>query len=293
MKTFDHELTSGSLLRSVWKIAWPAILLNLINGLPPLINQILIGHYVQADNNAANAAVGVAWQVFLVVVVFVSSVFHGMNVLVSQAAGRRDREMLSRVVYQSFLASMYLLPLIVAPLGILLAPMDAAWHADAGGGDGLRAAVPAGALRGLHADVPDVHVHERVSVFGRAKAGAGAGRVDGGGEPDHQRAAHHGRWPRAGDGRDGRGGGQCDCAVDHGNDRDLLHLARQDPHPAPAAADPQARFCPAAHDHGDWRALGHPGRGAEHRRGMPDHLHQRAERDCGAGGVHHLLSVHL
>src|SRR4051812_1779786 len=122
MKTFDHELTSGSLLRSVWKIAWPAILLNLINGLPPMINQILIGPFVESVDNAANAAVGTSWQVFLVVVVFISSVFHGMNVLVSQAAGRRDREMLSRVVYQSFLTSMYLLPFIVSPLGILLSP---------------------------------------------------------------------------------------------------------------------------------------------------------------------------
>lgn len=122
MKTFDHELTSGSLLRSVWKIAWPSITLNLINGLPPLINQILIGHYVPSSDNAANAAVGTAWQVFLVVVVFISSVFHGMNVLVSQAAGRRDRETLSRVVYQAFLSSMYILPLIVAPLGILASP---------------------------------------------------------------------------------------------------------------------------------------------------------------------------
>ena len=122
MKAFDHEITSGSLLRSVWKIAWPSILLNLINGLPPMINQVLIGHYVQSVTNAANAAVGISWQVFLVVVVFISSVFHGMNVLVSQAAGRRDRETLSRVVYQAFLASMYLMPFIVSPLGILLAP---------------------------------------------------------------------------------------------------------------------------------------------------------------------------
>lgn len=118
MKTFDQELTSGSLIRSVWKIAWPVVLLNLINGMPPMINQALIGHVEDAANNAANSAVGTAWQVFLVVVVFISSIFHGMNVLVSQAAGRQDRETLSRVVYHSFLASLYILPLVVAPLGI-------------------------------------------------------------------------------------------------------------------------------------------------------------------------------
>ena len=118
MKQFDQELTSGSLLRSVWKIAWPVVLLNLINGMPPMLNQMLIGRFEEATNNAANSAVGTAWQVFLVVVVFISSIFHGMNVLVSQAAGRQDRDTLSRVVYHSFLASVYILPLIVAPLGI-------------------------------------------------------------------------------------------------------------------------------------------------------------------------------
>ena len=121
MKQFDQELTSGSLLRSVWKIAWPVVLLNLINGMPPLVNQMLIGHVEDVANNAANAAVGTAWQVFLVVVVFISSIFHGMNVLVSQAAGRQDRETLSRVVYQSFLASLFFLPFIVSPLGIFSA----------------------------------------------------------------------------------------------------------------------------------------------------------------------------
>lgn len=118
MKQFDKTLTSGSLFHSVWKIAWPVVLLNLINGMPPMINQMLIGHFEDATNNAANSAVGTAWQVFLVIVVFISSIFHGMNVLVSQAAGRHDRETLSRVVYQAFLASIYILPLIVAPLGI-------------------------------------------------------------------------------------------------------------------------------------------------------------------------------
>lgn len=121
MKQFDQDITSGSLFRSVWKIAWPVVMLNLVNGFPPLLNQILIGNSVQAETGAANAAVGTAWQVFLVVVVFISSIFHGMNVLVSQAAGRKDRETMSRVIYHALLSSLYILPLVVAPLGMLLA----------------------------------------------------------------------------------------------------------------------------------------------------------------------------
>jgi putative MATE family efflux protein len=122
MKNFDEDIISGSILKSVWKLSWPVTLLNLINGSHGFAAQILIGHFVPSENNAANAAIGVAWQVFLVIVVFVASLFHGMNVLIARYAGRRDRENLSKVAYNSFISSVYLLVFIMAPLGFLLAP---------------------------------------------------------------------------------------------------------------------------------------------------------------------------
>ncbi|MBI2435732.1 MAG: MATE family efflux transporter [Candidatus Hydrogenedentes bacterium] len=122
MKTFDRDIVSGSVYRSVWKLTWPVTLLNLINGAHGFVHQILIGHFVVAEHNAANAAVGMAWQVFLVVVVFIASLFHGMNVLIARYAGRQDRENLSRVAFHAFLASVYILVFIMAPLGYLLAP---------------------------------------------------------------------------------------------------------------------------------------------------------------------------
>ena len=122
MRKFDDELVSGNIVWSVWKLAWPVTLLNLVNGLHGMVDHILVGHYIASESNAANAAIGVAWQVFLVIVVFIASLFHGMNVLISRYAGRQDRENMSRVAYEAFLSSLYILVFIVAPVGYFLAP---------------------------------------------------------------------------------------------------------------------------------------------------------------------------
>ena len=50
----------------------------------------MVGHFV---GYTANAAIGVSWQIILVVIVFISSVFTGMAVLVARFAGaERARE---------------------------------------------------------------------------------------------------------------------------------------------------------------------------------------------------------
>lgn len=122
IKPFDLEIVSGSRLRSVWKLSWPLMLLNLINGIHGFIDHILIGHFVGTTNNAANAAIGVAWQVFLVIVVFIASIFHGMNVLIARYTGKQDRETLSEIFYSAFVFSFLCLQFILAPVGFFIAP---------------------------------------------------------------------------------------------------------------------------------------------------------------------------
>ncbi|MBI4557200.1 MAG: MATE family efflux transporter [Candidatus Hydrogenedentes bacterium] len=119
MKTFDDELVSGSILRSVWKLAWPGVLLNLLNGVHGIIDHVLVGHFIGYEGNAA---IGVAWQIYLVMVVFIASLFQGMNVLVARYAGRQDRQAISRVTYQTFLAGIILVVGIIMPLGLFTAP---------------------------------------------------------------------------------------------------------------------------------------------------------------------------
>ena len=95
------------------------MLQNLISGLQPMVDHALVGRIV---GYAGNAAIGVAVQIFIVVIVFVMSVFSGMGVLVSRFAGANQPEQVNRTVYQAFLAAVALWGFLLAPLGWVLAP---------------------------------------------------------------------------------------------------------------------------------------------------------------------------
>lgn len=116
---FDRSIIDGPIASAVWKIAWPSVLQNTIGGLQGIVDHALVGHYV---GFTGNAAIGVSWQIFLVVIVFISSLFTGMGVLVSRAAGANDYDKVNRTVYQAFLTGLALSLGILAPLGYVLSP---------------------------------------------------------------------------------------------------------------------------------------------------------------------------
>ena len=116
---FDRSITEGPILHAVWKLAWPTMLQNTFAGLQGIIDHTMVGHYV---GYTGNAAIGVSWQIFLVVVVFISSMYTGMAVLVSRFVGRNEPDKVNKVVYQAFLTSLFLALAILAPAGYLLAP---------------------------------------------------------------------------------------------------------------------------------------------------------------------------
>ena len=117
-RRYDRSIIEGPLLPAVWRIAWPTMLGNVIGGLQGIVDHVMVGNYV---GFAANAAIGVAWQIFLVVIVFISSLFTGMNVLVARFAGAGEEAKVDRTVYQAFLAAIGM-SLIIAPLGYFLSP---------------------------------------------------------------------------------------------------------------------------------------------------------------------------
>jgi len=118
-KAFDRSIVEGSIGKAVWKLAWPTVLTNVIGGLQGVVDHAMVGHFV---GFTGNAAIGVSWQIFLVVMVFISSLFTGMGVLVSRFAGAGDREKADRAVYQAFITSTALSVGILAPIGYLTAP---------------------------------------------------------------------------------------------------------------------------------------------------------------------------
>jgi putative MATE family efflux protein len=103
----------------VWRLAWPTVIQNMIGGLQGIVDHVMVGHYV---GFTGNAAIGVGWQIFLVVVVFISSLFTGMGVLVARYAGANEHDKVNRVVYQAFLTSVALALGVLAPLGYVVSP---------------------------------------------------------------------------------------------------------------------------------------------------------------------------
>jgi putative MATE family efflux protein len=118
-RRYDRSLVEGPLRPAVWKLAWPTVLTNVIGGLQGMVDHIMVGHIVGYQGNAA---IGVSWQIFIVVIVFISSLFTGMSVLVARFAGADDEEMVNRTVYQAFITAVGISVLVMAPAGYMLAP---------------------------------------------------------------------------------------------------------------------------------------------------------------------------
>ncbi len=118
-KTFDRSIVEGPILGAVWKLAWPSVMQNLIGGLQGVIDHAMVGNYV---GFTGNAAVGVSYQIFIVVIVFIMSIHTGMGVLVARFAGANDPDKVNRTTYQGFLASVMLSVLIMAPIGWFISP---------------------------------------------------------------------------------------------------------------------------------------------------------------------------
>nr|MDQ6926341.1 MATE family efflux transporter [Candidatus Eremiobacteraeota bacterium] len=118
-RRYDRSIVEGPLRSAVWKIAWPTMLTNIIGGLQGIVDHVLVGHLV---GFRGNAAIGVAWQIFIVVIVFITSLFTGMSVLVARFTGAGESAKVDRTVYQAFLTAIGISIFVMAPVGYFLGP---------------------------------------------------------------------------------------------------------------------------------------------------------------------------
>lgn len=115
---FDRSIVEGPLGPAVWRLAWPTMLQNVIAGLQGIVDHAMVGHYI---GYTGNAAIGVSWQIIIVVIVFINSLFTGMAVLVARFAGADEPDKVNRVVYQAFLTAIGM-SAIMAVIGYFAAP---------------------------------------------------------------------------------------------------------------------------------------------------------------------------
>jgi putative MATE family efflux protein len=91
---------------------------NLVAGMQGVIDHALVGHLI---GYTANAAIGVSWQIFLVVIVFMASLFTGQAILVARYAGAGDPDRVNKVVQQAFLTAIAMY-LVLGPVGYFATP---------------------------------------------------------------------------------------------------------------------------------------------------------------------------
>src|SRR5437867_10029384 len=118
-RRYDRSIVDGPLRLAVWNIAWPTMLTNIIGGFQGIIDHVMVGNLL---GFTANAAIGVSWQIFVVVIVFISSLFTGMSVLVARFAGAGEGDKVDRTVYQAFLTAIFISVGVMAPLGYVVSP---------------------------------------------------------------------------------------------------------------------------------------------------------------------------
>ena len=99
---FDRTIVEGPIGKAVWRLAWPTMLQNVVAGLQGIVDHAMVGNFI---GFVGNAAIGVSWQIVVVIVVFLSSLFTGMGVLVARFAGANEPEKVNRVVYQAFITA--------------------------------------------------------------------------------------------------------------------------------------------------------------------------------------------
>ncbi len=118
-RAYDRSIVEGPLRPAVWKLAWPTMLTSIIGGLQGMVDHVLVGHLVGFKGNAA---IGVSMQIFIIVIVFINSLFTGMSVLVARFAGAGEADKVDRTVYQAFLTAIFLSLGVMAPIGYFGAP---------------------------------------------------------------------------------------------------------------------------------------------------------------------------
>ena len=94
------------------------MLQNVIAGLQGVIDHIMVGNLIGYEGNAA---IGVSWQIFLVVIVFIASLFTGQAVLVARYVGAGDVDKVNRTVQQALLTAIAMYA-VMGPVGYFLTP---------------------------------------------------------------------------------------------------------------------------------------------------------------------------
>ena len=112
----DPETRSQNEARQVWTVAWPLILTNILNASVGIIDFKMVG----ALGVDSIAAVGMARQVMMFIMVLMIAISGGTSVLVAHAYGAGDRRRVSALSGRSVVLMLLCAVFLITPVGLLL-----------------------------------------------------------------------------------------------------------------------------------------------------------------------------
>lgn len=123
-----QDFTQGNVARQVINFSSPIMLGNVLMSVYGIINMIWVGRFL---GHTALAAVSVTLPIIMLMPAFLIGLGMATNVLVAQAFGRKDMDLLKKILSNSFFAST-LFCLLISALAILLRHHLLEWvHAPA------------------------------------------------------------------------------------------------------------------------------------------------------------------
>jgi len=121
----DVNMLSGSILKGVFVIAIPIMVMNVLQSLFNIIDMTILKTY-DTDGGIAVGAVGACGQLITLITGLVIGVSTGANVIIAKNIGRNDRDSINRSVGTS-LAFSLVSGLVLAAIGICFASVFLQW----------------------------------------------------------------------------------------------------------------------------------------------------------------------
>lgn len=115
-RSFNRDLTRGSILGNLWSLSWPMLITNTINTLGPAIDLIWVGKL----GASSIAGVGVSGMAVMMINSLLNGIFTGIIALIARNIGAGDLKPVNRIAQQGFLIAGFF-SILMAVIGIFLA----------------------------------------------------------------------------------------------------------------------------------------------------------------------------
>lgn len=114
----DHSvrLTTGSISRGVWFLAWPVVIQSLLQVFIGTVDLKMVGYL----GPEAIAAVGIGRQIILIIMILILAVSTGATAVVARLCGAGDREGAGKVAAQALILCLFF-AIVMTPIGLISA----------------------------------------------------------------------------------------------------------------------------------------------------------------------------